>query len=269
MKRIDCLLTIWQKALGGLFLMAALSACATEPSTAEIKERQTKAQAMFAERCKVAGERIHRTVDDVAGIYLLKIRPEGVNYGDQFKMDDPYGSDLGGEAYLKSFLRGFFEKVKDPTPYTPPHLGYLYVEAVDPKDGKRYRYTGRMEEPWQTNKAYLQGYIRFVMDKAPAPGAAPRYGVTYDDISTREEREYWIAGSSLRVVDLQTNEVIAERVGYMMDPYQGSQAGQRSPWLLAANTSCPAFLGRHASSDQIGQAEKFVGQVLKPKIQGE
>lgn len=268
MKRTKYAPGICRLTLGGLLLAATLSACSTGPSAIESKERQAKAQALFAQRCQTAGEKIRRTVDGVEGIFLLKIRPEEVNFGDQFKMDDPYGSDFGGEAYIKSFLRGFFETVKNPTPYTPPHLGYLYVEAVD-SDGKRYRYTGRREEPWQTNKAYLQGYIRFVMDKAPARGAAPRYGVSYDDISTREEREYWIAGSSLKVVDLLTNEVIAERVGYMMDPYQGSQGGQRSPWLLAANTSCPAFLGRHASSDQIGQAEKFVGQILKPKLQRE
>jgi hypothetical protein len=49
----------------------------------------------------------------------------------------------------------------------------------------------------KTNKSYFKGYIRFVLDKNPASGPAPRYGVTYDDISTRKEREYWIAGSSL------------------------------------------------------------------------
>ena len=97
----------------------------------------------------------------------------------------------------------------------------------------------------------------------PAPGKPPRYGVTYDDISTREEREYWIAGSLLKVIDLQTNEVIAERIGYMVDWAQGSQAGGRSPWLLATRQACPKFLGEHFST-QIGQTEKFVEKVLKP-----
>ena len=150
-------------------------------------------------------------------------------------------------------------------------LGYPYVEAVDPKDGVRYRYTGRMEEPWQTNKHYLKGYTRFVLDRVPASGAAPRYGVTYDDISTREDREYWIAGSSLKVVDLQTGEVIAERVGYMMDPGQGNTSGGRSPWLLAAEHACPSFhrfpnpvVAVPAFSVQPRQADDFVEKVLKP-----
>ena len=68
------------------------------------------------------------------------------------------------------------------------------------------------------------------------------------------------------MIDLHTNEVLAERIGYMMDVGQGSQAGGRSPWLLAANNSCPQFLGQPASTDQIGQAEKFVEKILKPKL---
>ncbi|MBL0209276.1 MAG: hypothetical protein IPP84_15475 [Propionivibrio sp.] len=79
----------------------------------------------------------------------------------------------------------------------------------------------------------------FVLDEVPAPGPAPRYGVTYDDISTREERDYWIAGSSLKVIDLKTNEVMAERIGYMMDRGQGNTSGGRAPWLLAADHACP------------------------------
>jgi hypothetical protein len=96
-----------------------------------------------------------------------------------------------------------------------------------------------------------------------AEGAGPRFGVTYDDISTREEREYWIAGSSLRLIDLHTNEVIAERVGYMVDWAQGSQMGGRSPWLLAARQACPNFPGSRSAA-QVGQTTRFVLEVLRP-----
>lgn len=246
-----------------LGLSLLVSACGNGPGTSRLSERQIKAQAMFAERCKVAGERIHRTVENVEGLYLLKIRPDKVNYGDQFRLDDPYGSDFGGDAYIKSFLRGFYTSPVQPATATPPRRAYSYAEAIDPKDGQRYRYTGRAEEPWQTNKSYLKGYTRFIVDRALANDSVPRYGVTYDDISTRDEREYWIAGSSLKVIDLHTNEIIAERVGYMVDWAQGSQIGGRAPWLLATQQACPRFPGRHSVA-QLGQTEQFVEKVLKP-----
>lgn len=259
--------------LVALVLACTLSACGSLGRAAEAKERLAKAQAMFAERCKTAGEKIHRRVEDVEGVLLLKVRPRTINYNDQFALDDPYGRDLGGEGYIGSFLRGSYqtETSGTPAPGSPPRFGYRYIEVLDQKDGQRYRYTGRAEEPWQTNKAYLQGYLRFVLDKVPAPGPTPRYGVTYDDISTREEREYWIAGSSLKVIDMQTSEVIAERVGYLMDPGQGNISGGRSPWLIAASHACPSFFTNPnlrrtgpGSAAQANQTLDFVESVLKP-----
>lgn len=226
---------------------------------------------MWQERCDTkAGVRIYRTVESVEGIFLMKIRPDHINYGDQYALDDPYGSDSSGDQYIKNFLRGFYhQRDEKPAEGAPPRIGYRYVEAIDPADGKRYRYTGRIEEPWQYDKKFLQGYKRFVMDKVPAPDTPPRYGVTYDDISTREERDYWIAGSSLRVIDLQTGEVMAERIGYMVDRAQGSQAGGRSPWLWAADYACPSFVREgsrvrvHGFTAQLGQTIDFVESVLK------
>lgn len=242
----------------------------------EYQNRVETARAMFAERCKKSGEFIRRTVDYVDGIYLLKVRPDDMNYGEQFKLDDPYGRDLAGDGYIRSFLRGSHNDGK-PTSGRPTGVplreGYSFVEAEDRKSGKRFRYTGRVEEPWRTDKSYLPGYTRFAMNSAPAAGAVPRYAVTYDDISTHEEREYWIAGSSLKVIDLDSKEVIAERIGYMVDWAQGSQAGHRSPWLFAADNACPDFLRNFAVQhdktgpafpSQIYQTLDFVQKVLKP-----
>jgi len=64
---------------------------------------------MFQERCKRAGESTYKTVHDVDGIHLLKLRPREINYGDQLKLDDPYGRDLSDTGYIESFLRGQYE----------------------------------------------------------------------------------------------------------------------------------------------------------------
>lgn len=251
--------------------------------------RLAKAEAMFQERCKTAGEKIRRTVEDVEGILLMKLRPEGYNHGDQFKMDDPYGSDIGGDGYIKSFLRGNETRQTEFAPGAPPRLGYHYVEAIDPQDGMQYRYIGtkkvvgrkdsdspNIQNELKRNPDFDLNNYDFVLDKIPSPGPSPRYSVTYDDISTLDDREYWIAGSSLRIIDLQTSEVIAERIGYMMDRGQGalSTGGSHSAWLRAANHACPGFQrnpnrplspGRAASA-QSYQTEDFIEKILKPKL---
>ena len=269
-------------ALLALLVVAFVTATGAQsgPSREVRAARLAKAEAMFAERCKKAGEKIHRTVDNVEGIFLMKLRPEGINRENQFAMDDPYGSDSGGEAYLKGFfLQSYLSANRyasaEMTEYIRAnYIGYRYIEANDPKDGKRYRYTGRIDQPWLRDKRYGEWVREFVLDKVPVSGAPPRYGVTYDDISTREEREYWIAGSSLKVIDLKTTEVIAERIGYMMDRGQGNDSGGRGPWLMAASNACPRFgsekpaiQGLPGFSQQHGQTRTFVVKALKPKLE--
>jgi hypothetical protein len=268
------------KLLAATFAALLITACAGNSKSAADREaakaRFAKAEAMFQERCKKAGVFIHRTAENVEGIFLLKLRPKGINYDDQYRMDDPYGRDSGGDEYIKTF---FLEPMLQANTHAKPevlerirreHLGYRYVDAIDPKDGERYRYTGRVEEPWQRDKSYLKGYTRFILDRVSAPDPAPRYGVTYDDISTREERDYWIAGSSLRVIDLATDEIMAERVGYMMDRGQGKPGygGSENAWLRAADHACPSFHGNSrnggGSSAQADQTRKFVTKVVKP-----
>ncbi|MBK6906544.1 MAG: hypothetical protein IPH08_05500 [Rhodocyclaceae bacterium] len=95
------------RALRTLLLIAAalLNGCTAtaqqKPESAST--RLATAEAMFAERCKKAGVFIHRTAENVEGVFLLKLRPEGINYRDQFATTDPYGRDMTGNGYIKSF----------------------------------------------------------------------------------------------------------------------------------------------------------------------
>ena len=236
--------------------------------------RYRAAAAHFEKRCNtVAGETILRTVDNVEGLLLLKVRPKRFNPYDQ-NAEDPYGQDLRGDGYIISFLDGRNEKgsLVENFPHDPADRylepwkrhriavkwGYRYVDAVDPKDGKRYRYTAYMDEVWKHNPAYLEGVLRFTLRKQPAPEPPPRYGVTYEDITTPEERAVWIAGSSLKVIDLHTHEVIAERIGYLFDRGMGSKGGARAPWEQARKWSCP-------QAPRFAQAREFVEKVLRIK----
>jgi hypothetical protein len=276
----ECSLMRRAALLAVLIVGATLSGCAGFGKAAQQKERLAKARAMFEERCKTSGVKVHRKVEGVEGVLLLKVRPEGINRGDQYAMDDPYGRDYGGEAYIASLLRGFHQHGSRGTPAegSPPRLGYDYVDVINPTDGQRYRHTGEVREVEATSSITMgRGgkkfkTTKFVVDNAPAQGDMPSYGVTFDDISTKEERDYWIAGSSLRVVDLKSSEVIAERIGYMMDPGQGNDSGGRAPWLLAASNACPSFFRNPklpvigpGFSAQTSQTLDFVESVLQPR----
>ncbi len=247
----------------------------------QAEQRRERAYSMWQALCKKSGEFIHKTVEGVEGVYLVNVRThkDNLNQGeqpeDQFRLSDPYGHDLTDDGYLESLLRDSFHyNRKEPWPAEfPPYRGYLFVEANHPEDRKLYRFSGRVEEPWQTDKRYSRGYIRFVLDRSPIEKRSVRYGVKFDDISPREERENWIAGSSLKVIDLETGELLGERIGYMIDRGQGSRAGARQPWTFAADDACPAFDHdfpessrdpHHRFRNQSRQTQRFVEKVLKP-----
>jgi hypothetical protein len=205
--------------------------------------RFAAAKARFDMRCKEAGEIINRTVDGVEGVMMMNLRQENVDPRDQFKLNDPYGSNCGGKSCIASYL---FSYTMVPTahgswkPYTS--RVYQFVDFVD-ADGQRYRYT----------KDSANGPLKRSVTSKPAP----RYGVVWADISTRADRELWIAGGSIKVVDLAIGEVIAERKGYLMDPGQGNLGGGRIPWSWAGayGPSCPSLAGHNVT---------FVSKIINP-----
>ncbi len=257
------------------FFAMALAALliSTSALAEEAKVRLAKAEAMFQERCKKAGEFIHKTAENVEGILLMKIRPIKTDFSNQFALDDPYGDDTGGDGYIVNFLSARTARGSISNESDAATNGYFYVDILDPSDGKRYRHTGSIKEVTHTSSILMGGDGKttfktkdFVLDKIPGPNPSPRYGVTFDDISTREERDSWIAGSSLKVIDLKTNEVMAERIGYMMDRGQGNISGGRAPWLLAAHYACPSFPATSGGHPvQIHQTRYFAEKVLHIK----
>ncbi|MBL8396750.1 MAG: hypothetical protein JNL84_01205 [Candidatus Accumulibacter sp.] len=222
--------------------------------------RLDQAEARFVERCASAGEKIHRVVEDVEGLTLLKLRPNNYDPGRQDAVD-PYGEDYDWSsptAYIATFLQArnvenfLVDKLTDSKP------GYRYVDVPNAKSGNFYRYTAYMGLP---TTPVSNPEPMFMLKSEPMTGSPARYGVTYEDITTAEDRSFWIAGSSLKVIDTETKEVIAERVGYMIDKGLGKTTDIRKPWTHALTTpgwSCPM----HAGS---GHTRGFVEKVLKIK----
>lgn len=241
------------------------------------QERLKAATAQFELRCKSAGEKINRTVENVEGVVWMKWRPKSSNDGDQFKLDDPYGKDCSEEGCIADLLRVTRGAELNPEEAARYTKGYRYVESADPSSGDYYRYAGtvKLRPRWTEETIAREKKLSgkeigptdhvFTVERQTIAKASARYGITWDDISTREDREHWIAGGSLKVIDLQTNEVIAEHVGYMMDRGLGSTSGFRSPWGDAPWSACPAFAKAPSGGPFMSyRTRDFVIQVLKP-----
>ncbi len=249
---------------------------------AKIKE----AEAYYKDKCAtVAGIRIHKTVPDVEGLLLMKIRP---NRSDR-ELADPnwpgaaFGRESRGDDYIGSFLGSERRVRQDDGTLSPTrgHIGtdkrqgdlpgYRWVEVIDPKDGQRYRYTGsnkitgkkdanafNVQLELKKNPNYDMNVYNWSLDKAPSPGKTPpRFAVTFEDHVIPEERALWVASSTVKVLDLETGEVLGEMTRYAIS-YIHSPV-RSMPWLN--HSICPTM---NMTGDLHG-TRKFVDQILIPK----
>jgi hypothetical protein len=222
----------------------------------EAREFQAQARVRFEARCRTAAVRINRTVEDVEGVLLIKRRSPAANLGNQYALTDPYGDDLSGDGYALTFLWGRDEQGHVEST-APAPLGYRYVVIAN-EDGRGYT---RFEAG--TGERGEGGVLPVL--RTPAEHL-PRYGVTWQDISTRDDRDHWIAGSRLLIVDTSTGEVLAERIGWMWDEAMGAGVGARHPWSMAAARACPPFpVTAEGHPDRVGQTRSFAERVLQPR----
>lgn len=175
-------------------------------------KQQTKvdiAYARFTERCKTAGNRIVRTVDNVEGVMLLKLRPP-MSFAEEANPMWPgaaMAADASGESYIRTFIdedwntQVFDEKSRKMVDVLPrkPRPRYRYVDFVDASDNRRYRETVDYEPidpkagvPWARKREYK---------REVANGPPPRYAIDFVDIVDAEDRRMWIAGTTIRIID--------------------------------------------------------------------
>jgi hypothetical protein len=266
--------------LSTLALVLALAGCQseagrqrTEPE-ANYAEKLAKARAIFAERCKTAGVVIHRTVKDVEGIELKRVRPE-LAYADKRYFDPMFdGAAMAGEVqgddYIQQFLMNEFRNKFLPEVrgglgpnFEPGHQslpairGYRFVEHIDPGNGVRHRFT----PAWKPGeKNWVEGQLK----REPVQSSSTRYALDYEDLVDPADRAYWVAGTKLRVIDKQTGEVMAELTRFVIDPGFGGSSTGRWPWQHAGmrvEQQCPID-----PLQPTGKASRyFVDTVLIPK----
>lgn len=231
----------------------------------EYRARYETAKTLFDERCKSAGEKIYKSVDDIEGVLLLSVRP-GIadriaNEANPDWPDAGLPQQYGGEDYIRSFVA--WEHRQNPTrrgilhnqkraqsggDYLP---GYSYVDVKE-DDGAIYRY--RLVKSADSNLS---------LDKERLSGEASRYAISYRNLIDPKDRAYWIAGTTVVITDTKTKELVAEKTWYSFEPGMGSRAGQRQPWRFAI--SCPALV---EGESMRYPTRMFVDQVLKPSKAG-
>ena len=248
---------------------------------AKYNERKAKyeaAKAVFDEQCKKAGEKIYRTVDNVDGVMLLR-----VGETDYVGIDAGYWNEsfehavMGGrklkykegsyqvEYYIKSFLNylmtsssGYRDSngVYHPDYYWT-NMGYQYVDVFKKNS---------------LNKEYINGnsIIRYVRkepkhitsnleEKEFNPDNPARYAVSYENNIDISLRKHWIAGTTIKIIDRETDELLAEKIAFAFDPYLGGITDRGQPWEPNRTVAC-------SNEERFGTdfVKNFAIKVLKP-----
>ena len=210
---------------------------------AEWRKRYDPAKARFDQLCQNAGEKIYRTADNVNGILLLKVRGDDEKYQDnsynprkdQMWEDAAVESEFDREAYIEEFFLWA----------TSGLPRYAYIDVIQ-KDGSIIRYSTRREDR------------NWVMDQQPNPHPCARYAVTYENDISWENRKHWIAGTTIKIIDTKTNELMAEKTMYAFVPELGYSKFEQNPNPWGRGMRCP---------DENSYEQKtviFVSKVLIP-----
>jgi hypothetical protein len=64
-----------------------------------------------------------------------------------------------------------------------------------------------------------------------------RYGYLTEDISTSQMRSRWIAGGKITIINLETKEVLAERIGFVFARRRDGSLDQ-TPWGYVVTSFC-------------------------------
>ena len=229
-------------------------------------EKFLAAKAVFDARCKDAGYKIYRTVDNVEGVTLLKVWPREKRKTDQMweyaGLPDAYGED----SYIQGFLlwRKWDYKINDFSlggqgfarnkPNIPPKAdeinrykyfnGFQYVDVLQNQTYQRYQF----------KDLYYLDEIATTVIKKPS-----RYTVEFENPILPEERKIWIATTKAFVKDSKTGELLGEAAWHSFHGPQGEiKYSGTGVWDRAK--VCPYIVHSQAAPIQY-----FVLKVLKPK----
>lgn len=215
-----------------------------EKRYAEREAARTAAEPIFKEQCKKSGEQIYRTVENVDGVLLLKIWRGANADNDKPLYNDPqweYAAwDVaGGKSYIGYFLNN-----------PKNSMGYSFVD-VRLDDNQIERYLGEYH-------GSLDGNLPDMVDTELNPIEPAQYAITFENNTDPELRKHWIAGTTFKIMDLQTNELLAEKIIF-------TTTNGRKYWSSNSVTHC-GIDGRY-DEELKNDVLQFINSVLKPREQ--
>ena len=185
------------------------------PADSGYKPSMTSEQ-YFDHLCKTeAGEFIYKTVENVEGLYIMRPRERATDYEIEhlYALEDPYGQVLGvshgaGDYYVQPAI-GKYRFLEEPLHQKEPPLKTIKYHRYyrDPK-----------AHPGKDFQTAIDGrFVRvpYVVAEQEVETLQSRYGYSWRGITRPHDRELGIAGGEIIVLDLQTNEVLGVRRGFI------------------------------------------------------
>lgn len=204
----------------------------------------------FDHLCKTeAGEFVYKTVENVVGIYQMRPGKEATDYELEhlYALEDPYDAtdDPNPQDYLVQ----------------PPFGQYQFMESLRTKGeieiSQPYmRYSRSSTKESKKDYVYMDGTrshrVPYIVKQEGVPSLKSRYGYIWRGIQRPQDREFGIAGGELIVMDIQTNDVLGVRRGFIRS---GGVRNLTGIWWLGGQV-CP--VKKALSSSQ------FIQRVLRP-----
>ena len=200
--------------------------------THERKAYAAAARAYYEKLCaEKAGIKIYRKVSGVKSVVVVKPLPPSTDADNfnQYWYGDPYSGPASEIRLRATYARMVAKNAPNGDNVHGDALEFAEVPAaIELKAGGPY-----------VRVSHQRGASSVSFEPLLQPTS--RFAVEWEDISTPEDRKYWVAGSRFRVLDLVEQAIVAERIGFVIEGGLGSRAGGRRPWLTGhkPTTTCP------------------------------
>jgi len=218
------------------------------------KYKGKQAYEYFKEKCETqAGEFIYRTVDNVEGLYQMRLRDprdyfDRIRYGDI--PEDPYGhTNVEAQEPWKLFISygmkkyHFFETLKGPGKTKENvDIERAGLKRVPVFTGEKYWRYQLSENP--INNGRFDVYREAVQTS----DLKSLYGFTWKEVRDEQDVEYGIRGGETRIIELKTGDVLAIKRGFVIVNEFGGKSG-----ICPKDKEDGFFL------------YNFISKVLKPK----